>query len=38
MANAYKDIGIKDADTFIKRFGTGSTYGSVADLLTNTKT
>ena len=38
MANAYKDIGIKTADAFIKRFDTGATYSSVSDLLTNTKT
>lgn len=38
MANAYKDIGITTADAFIKRFDTGSSYSSVSDLLTNTKT
>jgi hypothetical protein len=36
MANAYKDIGITDADTFIKRF-ENATFSSVSDLLTNTK-
>ncbi len=38
MANAYKDIGITTSDGFISRFGSGSTFSSVSDLLTNPKT
>jgi hypothetical protein len=38
VANATKDIGITDADSVIGRFGTGSTYARVADLLTKIET
>ena len=36
MANAYKDKGIKDSATFMKKFDQGSTYDSISDLLTPT--
>lgn len=36
MANAYKDLGITDASSFISKFGTGSTYDSIEYLLSPT--